>query len=226
MKMPHVVFENDVFAVVCKPAGMNFHSEGEAGFAVRAETLLGCKLYPVHRLDRMTSGLVVLAKTSETAHAFEQLFTNRRIEKYYLAVSLRKPKKKQGWVKGDMLSARRGSYKLATTMNNPAITRFISASLRPSERLFLLKPYTGKTHQIRVAMKALGSPVAGDTRYAAAEEAALESRGYLHAYALRFELNGEWFSFVHPPETGERFSSAECRTQLEQWKSPWLFFKE
>ncbi|MDX1296374.1 MAG: TIGR01621 family pseudouridine synthase [Sulfurimonadaceae bacterium] len=221
MRALECVFENGAFALFDKPAGMNFHSEEEAGMVVRAEAMLECKLYPVHRLDKMTSGLVILAKSSEAAAVFNTLFSQRRIEKYYLAISLRKPKKKQGWVKGDMLSARRGDWKLATTMENPAVTRFLSASLRPHERLFLVRPFTGKTHQIRVALKAVGSPIAGDLRYARSEEAKKEERGYLHAYALRFEYEGETFAFVQPPKEGERFLSSECTDQLTVWDEPW-----
>lgn len=225
MKALRLIFENASFALLNKPAGMNFHSEEDAGAVVRAEALLGCKLYPVHRLDKMTSGLLVLAKDPGTAHLFETLFSERRIEKYYLALSLRKPKKKQGWVKGDMQSARRGSWKLAATMENPAVTRFISAAARPGERAFLVKPYTGKTHQIRVALKSLGSPVAGDVRYANADEAKKEERGYLHAYALRFELEGEAYDFVVPPDDGERFLSDAFSQLLLRWQHPWEFFE-
>ena len=123
-----------------------------------------------------------------------------------------------------MGSARRGDYKLLATMNNPAITQFISCALRTHERGFLIKPHTGKTHQIRVALKSLGSPIAGDKRYAHAEEAKKEERGYLHAYALRFTLYGELFNFVSPPDEGERFVSRECKTQLETWSQPWEQF--
>jgi tRNA pseudouridine32 synthase / 23S rRNA pseudouridine746 synthase len=222
-----LLFENSDFVVVTKPAGMNFHSETEAGFAVRAKVLAGAdELYPVHRLDKMTSGLVLLAKTKAAAQCFGAMFEGREIEKYYLAVSLRKPKKKQGWIKGDMLKARRGDWKLATSMENPAVTRFISAPLRPHERAFLIKPYTGKTHQIRVALKSLGSPVAGDERYADKAEAQKEDRGYLHAYALRFTFKGERLSFVLPPEEGDRFNTSEFKDLLEMWKTPWEFFPD
>ncbi len=216
-----ILFENADFVIVVKPDGFNFHTEDEEGFVVLASNQLGFKLYPVHRLDKMTSGLVILAKNSETANAFGTLFETRQIEKFYLAISTRKPKKKQGWVKGDMASSRRGSYKLLKSSENPAITQFISASLRPNERLFLVKPHTGKTHQIRVALKSLGSPIAGDVRYANADEAKLEERGYLHAYALRFVLDNEAFTFVCRPDSGERFLSETCQAQLEAWKEPW-----
>lgn len=219
-----IIHNHSSFVIVSKPSGVNFHSEEEAGFVVQVSQQLGLPLFPVHRLDKMTSGLLILAKDSETAAKFGTMFENREIEKYYLALSMRKPKKKMGWVKGDMTKARRGDYKLLTTMENPAITQFISCALRTHERFFLIKPHTGKTHQIRVALKSLGSPIAGDERYAQADEARKEDRGYLHAYALRFTLNGENFEFVSPPDEGERFISTECKNQLEIWSKPWELF--
>lgn len=220
-----VLYENNNFILASKEAGVNFHSEEEAGFVVQVSEQLGIPLFSVHRLDKMTSGLVILAKNSKTAAQFGKMFKNREIEKYYLAISMRKPKKKMGWIKGDMASARRGDYKLLTTMENPAITQFISCALRTHERFFLIKPHSGKTHQIRVALKSLGSPIAGDERYAASDEARKEERGYLHAYALRFRLNDEAFEFVIPPEEGERFVSVECKRQLETWNQPWKQFQ-
>jgi len=219
-----IVYDHENFVITLKPAGVNFHSEEEAGFVVQVSEQLAIPLFPVHRLDKMTSGLVILAKNSETAAQFGKMFEAREIEKYYLAISMRKPKKKMGWVKGDMTNARRGDYKLLVTMENPAVTQFVSCALRTHERFFLIKPHTGKTHQIRVALKSLGSPIAGDERYAACDEARKEERGYLHAYALRFTLNGEEFAFVLPPDEGERFMSTECKKQLEIWNQPWELF--
>lgn len=217
----NVLFENDDFILINKPAGISFHSESGPGVVVQLSDQLGISLYSVHRLDKMTSGLLMLAKTADVAKKLTEMFSNRQIEKFYIAISTRMPKKKQGRVKGDMTSARRGSYKLLTTMENPAITQFISTSIRPHERLFLIKPHTGKTHQIRVALKSLGSPIAGDERYAQADEARKEERGYLHAYALRFTYEEKTFTFIHPPESGARFISEECKKQLKQWQKPW-----
>lgn len=216
-----IVAESNQFFITAKKAGVNFHSEEEAGFVVQMSELSGMALFPVHRLDRMTSGLVILAKSSEVAAEFGRMFESREVEKYYLAISTRKPKKKQGWVKGDMAPSRRGSYKLLESMQNPAITQFVSTSTRPNERIYLVKPHTGKTHQIRVALKAIGAPIAGDERYSHAEEAKQEERGYLHAYALRFTLFGESYSFVLPPSEGERFMSDEAKKAIESWSEPW-----
>ncbi len=222
--MIKILFENDDFLIALKNAGVNFHSEEEAGFVVQVSQQTNIALFPVHRLDKMTSGLVIFAKSSEVAAQFGKMFENREIEKYYIAISMRKPKKKMGWVKADMGSARRGDYKLLPTMNNPAITQFISCALRIHERFFLIKPHTGKTHQIRVALKSLGSPIAGDERYAQADEARKEERGYLHAFALRFYLNEKLFSFISSPDEGERFVSEECKIQLSVWNQPWEQF--
>lgn len=227
-----VVFQSTDFVVVDKPAGMNFHSEPDAdgqkqpGLVVFVQQQLGVEeLYPVHRLDKMTSGLVILALNKPSAQAFQQLFETRQVEKYYLAISTHKPKKKQGWVKGDMIPARRGSWKLSKTIENPAITQFISQNTRPGERWFLLKPYTGKTHQLRVALKSLGAPIAGDERYELSTDAKLEDRGYLHAFALRFQFHNEPYAFCVPPQQGSRFETVEGQTLLQQWQTPWSAFK-
>ena len=72
MQVIELLYENDAFAVVDKPAGMNFHSEEGAGLVVLTKEMLGLdELYPVHRLDKMTSGLVLFAKTKEAAQQFE-----------------------------------------------------------------------------------------------------------------------------------------------------------
>jgi len=210
--------------VAYKPEGMNFHSEEEAGFVVKVSEALNLPLFSVHRLDKMTSGLVILAKSSSVAATFTKLFESRQIEKYYLAISVRRAKKKQGWIKGDMALSRRGSYKLLKSSQNPAITQFKSFALRPNERLYLVKPHTGKTHQIRVALKSLGAPITGDVRYAQADEARLEERGYLHAYALKFSIEGEDFTFVQSPYEGERFLSEKFQDILMNLEKPWELF--
>jgi len=77
-----------------------------------------------------------------------------------------------------------------------------------------------------VALKSIGSPIAGDIRYAAVEDAKKEERAYLHAFALVFTLNKEKYAFVCEPTQGERFRSESYKNQLELWSSPWDFFKK
>ena len=204
-----LLFENDDFIVINKHCAINFHSEdGEFGVVVAAEKALQCKLYSVHRLDKMTSGLLLLAKSPQIAAQLTTLFTTHQIQKYYLAISDKKPKKKQGLIKGGMEKSRRGMWKLTKQKDNLAITQFFSYSLGNCKRLFVVKPHTGKTHQIRVALKSIGSAICGDPLYA--EKSTLYDRAYLHAYQIDFSLNNHDFSFRALPESGELFNSDTC----------------
>ena len=180
-----VIAQGHGWLALNKPAGASFHSEdGSQGFFAEAENDLKQKLWPVHRLDKVTSGVLLVATDAETAAHLSSQFASRTTRKQYLALSDQRPRKKQGWIKGDMTSARNGSYRLLRTSDNPAITHFISHFDEDSAlRLFLLKPHTGKTHQLRVAMKSLGSPILGDDRYGGTDA----DRAYLHAWSLEFE---------------------------------------
>jgi tRNA pseudouridine32 synthase/23S rRNA pseudouridine746 synthase len=209
------------FIVVNKHAGVSFHDEGEINtglFNSVKQQLQLAELYPVHRLDKMTSGLVIMAKNLATTQQFQQLFSKHQLEKFYLALSDQRPKKKQGLIKGDMGKSRRGSYKLLRSQNNPAITQFFSYSIANSLRLFIIKLHSGKTHQIRVALNSIGSPIMGDSSYYAHSPA---DRGYLHAYALRFSLNEHAYEYVCLPDQGELFVQADCQDAIEQLSPPW-----
>jgi tRNA pseudouridine32 synthase/23S rRNA pseudouridine746 synthase len=207
-----ILYQTDNFIVVNKPAGLSVHKDQQAsGFVMQLCASLGIEqLYPVHRLDKVTSGVMLLALNSEAAAVLSALFRERRVEKYYLAVSDRKPRRKQGAIIGDMEKARRGSWKLSSSRKNPAITQFFSRSIRSGLRLFLLKPTTGKTHQIRVALKSEGAPILGDPLYSRN----VSDRTYLHAYYLGFVFNGEVFRFTCLPE-GEHFDEA-CRSLINE----------
>ncbi|MFT6915938.1 MAG: tRNA pseudouridine32 synthase/23S rRNA pseudouridine746 synthase [Motiliproteus sp.] len=198
------------FVVISKSAGVDFHSQEEQpGLVPQVEAELGLgKLYPVHRLDTMTSGLLLLARDAESAEKINLEFRQQRVEKYYLALADRKPTKKQGQVSGDMAKGRRGSWLLLKTQTNPASTRFFSYSLSPGIRLFVLKPLTGRTHQLRVMMKSLGAAVLGDSRYHSRTPDDLkQDRGYLHAYALSFEFDGQQFEYCVAPTEGTLFTT-------------------
>lgn len=210
-----LVYENENFIVINKQANINFHSEdGEIGVVVAASNTLNCKLYSVHRLDKMTSGLLLLAKSSAVAAELASLFSDHQIQKYYLAICDNKPKKKQGMIKGGMQKSRRSMWKLTKQTDNLAVTQFFSYSLNNGLRLFVLKPKTGKTHQIRVALKSLGSAICGDPLYAEKiVKTKSYDRGYLHAYQIDFTLYGQFFSFQEKAEMGELFHS-EISAQL------------
>ncbi|RTE66456.1 TIGR01621 family pseudouridine synthase [Amphritea opalescens] len=209
------------YLIINKAPGVSVHrDQAETGLLQQISEDLKCgPLYLVHRLDKMTSGLLILACHAEAASILSRQFQAKTVEKYYIALSDQKPRKKQGLIKGDMERSRRGSWKLTTGQKNPAVTRFFSCSPEPGLRLFLLRPLTGKTHQLRVALKSIGSAIVGDQRYHGAAAAAVD-RGYLHAWGIAFDWQGERCEYLCDPTIGSLFLQTSVKQQLAQWKPP------
>ncbi|MGB0893894.1 MAG: TIGR01621 family pseudouridine synthase [Parashewanella sp.] len=214
-----LIADEDDFIIINKFPNVHFHSQdGQAGVVAQVELDRKQKLYPVHRLDSPTSGLLIFAKSSQTANQLAELFKAHQVQKYYLAIAKGKPKKKQGWVIGDMAKSRRGMHKLLHSKQNPAITQFFSYALQNGLRLYLLKPHSGKTHQLRVALTSLGSPILGDPLYGKDDS----DRCYLHAYCLEFELNDKAYFYQCVPEIGDAFTTETIKQQLKQLRQPQL----
>ena len=214
-----IVYQTDDFIIIYKPCGLSVHKDqSEIGLTTLLAEQLGVpQVWLVHRLDKVTSGLLILALNAESAAEFFRLFSEHHIQKTYLALSNHKPKKKQGLIMGDMQKARNGAWKLCQSKENPAITRFESVSCEPNLRLFILKPQTGKTHQLRVAMKSLGSPILGDTLYGKNTENI--DRTYLHAARLQFEFKGQAFDVFIPPKEGEWWHREGVMSQIQKFGS-------
>ena len=216
--MYNIVADTADFIVISKNAGVHFHSQdGSAGVAAQLGTDTGYQLYPVHRLDTMTSGLLLFAKTLTAAQTFTQMFSDHQVQKYYLAIAHGKPKKKQGWIVGDMAKSRRSMYKLLRTTENPAMTQFFSHALGDGNRVYLLKPLTGKTHQLRVALASIGVPIWGDPLYNVTKVA---DRGYLHAFVLQFDYCGQSYHYCVQPQEGQQWHNPLLQQQLAQWQNP------
>jgi tRNA pseudouridine32 synthase/23S rRNA pseudouridine746 synthase len=221
--MYDIVENNSEFVVIYKKPNTSFHSEsGEPGLFETLRQKEGFdELFPVHRLDKITSGLLVMARTAGINRQLTDAFRNRQVEKYYLAISAKKPTKKQGLIKGDMAPARRGAWKLLTTQENPAVTQFFSKSIAAGRRLFIVKPHTGKTHQIRVALKSIGAPILGDSLYGDAVASAACDRSYLHAYSLAFRLGDKQYRFTQLPREGDFFTDGFFEEAIADWSEPW-----
>ena len=214
-----IIYQTDDFIIIYKPCGLSVHKDqSEIGLTTLLAELLGVpQVWLVHRLDKVTSGLLILALNAESAVEFFRLFSEHHIQKTYLALSNQKPKKKQGLIVGDMQKSRNRAWKLCQSKENPAITRFESVSCEPNLRLFILKPQTGKTHQLRVAMKSLGSPILGDTLYGKNTENI--DRTYLHAARLQFEFKGKAFDVFTPPKGGEWWHRDAVQSQIQKFGS-------
>lgn len=226
-----LIDQQDDFIVVEKPENINFHDEGALGqgffsqIKAYAQSQLHLStLFPVHRLDKMTSGLMLFATNKQAATRFQHLFAQGHIEKYYLAIAQGKPKKKQGLIKGDMVKSRRGMWKLLRSNENPAITHFFSYSIATKTRLYLLKPYTGKTHQLRVALNSIGTAIWGDELYHRQldDKANLAAdRGYLHAYGIHFCWQERPFQYCLAPSSGKLFTDSDTQQVIADIAEPW-----
>jgi len=194
--------EHPDFWVFSKPSGISVNdNHNSSGFiALQKHALSVSQIHPVHRLDEGTSGLLLAAKHTEANRLLSIEFQNQRVEKVYVAVVRANPgtspNKKQGWITGDMKPQRGGSWKLMRSRGNPATTYFQTESIGDRYRIALLAPKTGRTHQLRVAMKANATPIVGDERYGG-EKA---DRLYLHACYLAFSYGEAAFQFTLPPE--------------------------
>lgn len=199
-----IVYDHEDFIVINKPCGVAMHDPINGICQLLTRQLNIPKIFLVHRLDTATSGCLLLAKNKLAAAALSQLFADRQIEKYYLAISDKKPKKKQGKIAGDMKKSRDGNYMLSIAKQDhaTAISFFISENIPSVGRLYYVKPVTGRTHQIRVALKSLGSPIIGDNRY----KGTSADRLYLHSMMLCFTYNNTGYNIQCLPQSDEVFS--------------------
>jgi 23S rRNA pseudouridine1911/1915/1917 synthase len=231
-----IVYEDDDLAVINKPSGMMVHAGAGATDAERNRgTLvnallhrfgklsgLGGELRPgiVHRLDKATSGLIVVAKNDETHRRLAAEFVRRRIKKTYVALVHGWLKQERGTVSSSISRDRVRRTRMTTRRSGgrEAITHYKVQRRIDSPfgkfTLMDLQIDTGRTHQIRVHLASLGHPVVGDTLYGAPRELqgkdrrASLPRNFLHAAALQFQhpRTGLALSFSRPlPEELERF---------------------
>ncbi|NVJ60567.1 MAG: RNA pseudouridine synthase [Gammaproteobacteria bacterium] len=203
-----IIKQTDDWLVINKPAGHTLHNEAGDGFIFSLKAKLNLPfLAPAHRLDKVTSGCLLLAKNSQSAAHLSKQFQDQSVGKIYLAITKGKPKKKQGLISGDMSQGRNGNWRLEHSKQQPAITEFYSIGFQEGLRVAIVKPVTGKTHQIRVALKSNGSPILGDQRYATISSNSIDiDRCYLHCWQLAFkDMNGNRLEVSSKPESGELF---------------------
>ena len=181
-----IAYEDDELWVVDKPAGVVVHpAPGHRGTTL-AEALPGAKL--VHRLDRDTSGLLIVAKTDAAHRRLKDLLQRREIVREYLALVLGRPPARSGTIDAPIGRDRRHRTRMSTDTDTPreARTHFEVAEALPEATLLRVRLETGRTHQIRAHLEAIGHPVAGDPEYGGAGAFGLQ-RQFLHAARLVFE---------------------------------------
>jgi len=191
-----VAYEDEHLLVVDKPAGLVAHPAGPDRGATLAHGLLalgaagGDPERPglVHRLDRDTSGLLVVARSDDAHVRLTDAIRERRIERRYLALVKGSPRSRTGRIEAPIGRDRRERTRRSLDTETPreAITWFEVQELIGSRAFLEVRLETGRTHQIRVHLEAIDLPVSGDPVYGVVGDLGLE-RQFLHAHRLRFE---------------------------------------
>jgi 23S rRNA pseudouridine1911/1915/1917 synthase len=202
---PAIVWRDEHLAVVDKPAGLVVH----AGAGHTGDTLVDAlggiaaggdphRAGIVHRLDRDTSGLLVVARSEEAHRRLAALVRRRGLEREYLALVRGRPASRSGRIEAAIGRDRNDPTRISLETDTPreAVTHFALERLYPAHALLRVRLGTGRTHQIRVHLQAIGLPVVGDPVYGVADPSL--ARQFLHAARL---------AFPHP-FTGERLDLA------------------
>ena len=215
----NIVYQNENLVVINKPSGLLVHPTVKK----RGDTLLDelIKRYPeirgvgekkvhgrpsyeaterhgiVHRLDKDTSGLLVIAKTQESYEKLKELFKQRKIKKRYFALVWGSPKRDKGIIKKE-IKAYKGKRQtvekysqIETKKARPSETRWSVIKRYSKFTLLGVEPLTGRTHQIRVHLDSIGLPVVCDKLYGKKKLCPPElGRLFLHAYFLQIPYDG------------------------------------
>ena len=193
-----ILYEDADLAVVVKPRGMVVHPAAGHPDGTLVNALLarldslggiGGELRPgiVHRLDKETSGLMLVAKNDETQEALSRMLKDRVIEKHYRALAEGKFKEPEGEIDAAIDRSRKDRKKMAVDPEGrPALTRWKVIAEGNGCTLLDVHILTGRTHQIRVHLKSIGHPVCGDELYGNGKGVKVPCL-MLHAYSLAFE---------------------------------------
>lgn len=203
-----IIYEDRNILVIDKPAGLLVHPVKDSNEPTLVDWLV--KRYPdikkvgesperpgiVHRLDKNTSGLLIVAKNNEAHVYLKEQFKKRLVKKKYLALVIGKPKDKSGIIVKSI--SRSWKKKKQTVVPGKtfkeAITRYKVLKEFKNYSLLEVMPETGRTHQIRVHLASIGYPIAGDEKYKFKRQPKIKGlkRQFLHANYLKLSLpNGE-----------------------------------
>lgn len=189
---PPVIYEDDNVVVFDKPAGMLSIKKG----AYLDEAAIEDFGEIVHRLDRDTSGVIIVAKNAETKPKLQKQFAERKTHKCYYALVCGRPKQPHALINVPLTrNLKKPTTFIADKDGREAITEYKVIASNDRFSLVELKPRTGRTHQLRIHMAHIGTPILGDPVYNPKSPKA--DRMYLHAYSLEITIpEGQRMTFT------------------------------
>lgn len=198
-----VLWEDEDILIIDKPADMAVHGRSErgeptVGSAVAAYLGTAVPFHPVNRLDRGTTGVMCAAKTGYMHERLRRLLHTEGLRREYLAITLGVPEPAAGVI--DLPIGRRGEEKRFCVRPDgaPSLTRYETLASAGGLALLRLAPETGRTHQIRVHLSAIGCPILGDRLYGRASEEIARPALHSARLTLRHPLTGETVSAAAP----------------------------
>ncbi|WP_051908675.1 RluA family pseudouridine synthase [Candidatus Odyssella acanthamoebae] len=223
-----IIWEDEDMMIINKPSGLAVQG-GTKTFTHVDRYLAGlgelrnCRYRLTHRIDRDTSGLLVIAKTSEMATYLTQCFKDGTVEKTYWAITVGQPNPGSGTIKAPLIKAGMGDREKVVVdyeTGKPAVT--VYQTIKKLEKPHLpfmawveLKPQTGRTHQIRVHCQHLGAPILGDGKYGGKAVTDINRTLHLHARSITIrDRDGNKLSFNAPPP--DHFAETLARYGI-QW---------
>jgi len=191
-----IIENNENFIVLNKNSGIPVQGGTKSkkniiDILAKSDLFKETKPYSVHRLDKDTSGIFIIAKNRETAQLFTSLFRLRKIYKTYLAICIGEIHKKSGELINDLIR-----YEGKKKIVEKAKTMFKVLDSNPQISLVELQPITGRKHQLRKQMLSIGHPIYGDEKYNYNSKNTFKSKNLLlHSYEIKFKINNEKFNY-------------------------------
>ena len=160
------------------------------------------KPFPVHRLDKETSGIMIISKNHNSARLLTTLFRLRKIHKTYLAICHGHISKKKGELKNELITFENDKKKI-----EKAITYYKVLSETDTTSFLELKPVTGRKHQLRKQLAIIDNPIVGDKKYILSNKKIKSDKDLmLHAYSLKFYINNKKFFYkANPPAAFNKY---------------------
>jgi len=236
----NIIHEDEYFIVINKPAGMVVHP----GSGNQSSTLVNALLYHfsnlsdiasdrpgiVHRLDKDTSGIIIVAKDNKTHHLLSDLFQQRKIQKVYHAIVWGKPENKED-INNLIIRDRfdKTAFKVSLSKGKEATTAYeLLDNYGPISRVALY-PKTGRTHQLRVHMKYIGHPILADDKYSGGKE---QIKSFHMDYSQKLKrtfkianrqmLHALSIGFIHPITNKKMYFELDIPLDMQKVIKLWI----